>query len=635
MLRITHRLLVGLIIITVLGVAPVSGQALSGPDKLQGVGPLSITITDPTGDVTFDETSEYATLVWNDPWDMSQALDVRQLDSAKGVYPNHFQDYTPCASGLWCGQVRSDVGNPDLFLLHPGYASALHVGRDGNLRPIDANTYKQLTFRMYLDQVPGGSVGFQVLWTTGTVANFCDAQCGQSVFFQMYPGWNIYTIDLSLSRLSGLNWAGNITGLRLDPGLANMNNRLVFLDWARLSPVSASNNQIQWTQSGESGNVTIQFQSSDSSISPLRAYTVAVSSSTPEAVPVTAGTYTFKGSLPPDDWRVVLQASGAPATSPGRWRIQGVPTLSFVKPGYTTGEDYAATLKNNPWDMNDAADVYSYANITPLTFANGLLTATSIDTNPNNTCAPGNCNPYWEDPNLNLVNYAYYTTHDPDIDTSKYRYATFRLQVNGAPDISYGWIARMLWSHYVDTVECGITNDIPLHAGWNDVSLDLWDNSILDNPAGGCGVGWKDALIRHRLRLDPFEIPVATTFSVDFVKLTAMDAGRQNTAFPIKYLLGKMGVTVVFYYDTDQDKANGRTLAAQFTAPVAPPPGPHPIYLPLIMRDFSSNPDPAGTQVFYWDLTGVPAGLFYISADVNDGSTTTTWYSDTQVNVTP
>src|SRR3989304_1915091 len=166
MLRIMHRLLVGLITITVLGVAPVSGQALFGPDGPNGVQPLSITITNPISDVTFDETSEYATLDWNDPWDMSQALDVRQLDSAKGVYPNHFQDYTPCAAGLWCGQVRSDVGNPDLFLLHPGYASALHVGRDGNLHPIDANTYKQLTFRMYLDSVPSGSVGFQVLWTT-------------------------------------------------------------------------------------------------------------------------------------------------------------------------------------------------------------------------------------------------------------------------------------------------------------------------------------------------------------------------------------------------------------------------------------------------------------------------------------
>jgi hypothetical protein len=283
--------------------------------------------------------------------------------------------------------------------------------------------------------------------------------------------------------------------------------------------------------------------------------------------------------------------------------------------------------------MNDAADVYSYANITPPVFSNGLLTATSIDTNPNNTCVPGNCNPYWEDPNLNLVNYDQYSTHDPDIDTSKYRYATFRLQVNGAPDISYGWIARMLWSDYVDTVNCGVTNDIPLHTGWNDVSLDLWDNSILDDPLGGCGVGWKDKISQHRLRLDPFEIPVAATFSVDFVKLTAMDAGQQNSAFPIKYLLGKMGVTVTFYYDTDKNKANGRTLAAQFTPPAPPALGPNVIYLPLTLKN--SYADPPGTQVFVWGLTGVPVGLYYISADVNDGSVTTTWYSDAQVNVTP
>ena len=148
-------------------------------------------------------------------------------------------------------------------------------------------------------------------------------------------------------------------------------------------------------------------------------------------------------------------------------------------------------------------------------------------------------------------------------------------------------------------------------------------------------MGWKDKPIRHRLRLDPFEIPVATTFSVDFVKLTAMDAGQQNTAFPIKYLLGKMGVTVTFYYDTDKNKANGRTLAAQFIPPAPPALGPNVIYLPLTLKNFYGDSDPPGTQVFDWDLTSVPVGAYYISADVNDGSITTTWYSDAQVNVTP
>lgn len=110
--------------------------------------PQSITVISPSGPVAFGESPEYATLVWNDPWDMSQPLDVQQLDSPRCVWPNHFDNYTPCPSGLWCGRVRSDVSNPDLFLLHPGYRGALHVGRrTGHMRPINADYYTQLTFR--------------------------------------------------------------------------------------------------------------------------------------------------------------------------------------------------------------------------------------------------------------------------------------------------------------------------------------------------------------------------------------------------------------------------------------------------------------------------------------------------------
>src|SRR5207244_1435762 len=76
--------------------------------------PQSITITNPTSDVTMDEAGEYATLVWNDPWDMSQALDVQQLDSPKFAYPNRFNVFS-CNPGLWCA-VAAD-SSPDLFLL--------------------------------------------------------------------------------------------------------------------------------------------------------------------------------------------------------------------------------------------------------------------------------------------------------------------------------------------------------------------------------------------------------------------------------------------------------------------------------------------------------------------------------------
>ncbi len=349
-------------------------------------------------------------------------------------------------------------------------------------------------------------------------------------------------------------------------------------------------------------------------------------------VPVSAGTYTLRGSLPPDDWRVVLQAGASSATSAGRWRIQAAPTLSFVKPGYTTGADYATVMKGDPWDMNNPQDIFEPYSVQGLTYANGLPSAASYTTN-NTTCVPGNCSPTFSDPQLRFLNYQYWTAHDPDIDTNRFRYATFKLKVDGAPDISYGYVTRLFWSSFVNTTECGVTNDIPIHADWNVVSLDLWDNSILDNVDPTCTYGWRAVQLRHQFRLDPREIPQATAFHVDYVMLTAMDTGQVNSDFLIKYLPNKPGLTVTFYYNTTRAVA-GRKLANPYV-PGSPQSGPFKLYVPMLSRRDPGLGDLPGTQVFLWNLSGVTPSTYYLSADVSDGVKTTTWFSDAAVVITP
>jgi hypothetical protein len=619
-MKLTLAVVIGTM--TVLALAPAPRAAAQ---------PQSLAITNSATDVTFDEADEYATLVWNDPWDMSQPLDVQQLDSGHAVYANYFNSYTPCVAGLWCGQVRSDAGNPELYLLNAGYSGALHVGRDGNLRPINAGQYTRLTFRMYLDSVPNGAVGWQLMWTKGTVADFCNSLCGQTVFFQLFPGWNIYSVDLTAPPLGGMPWSGNITGLRLDVGNANMQNRLVFLDWARLSGPNGDNRQVQWTASDASGNLEIGLMSSDGTSTPYRTFTVSGANAHPVVLSASSGgTFAFNGSLPPDDWRVDLTATsiGHSTTSTGRWRIQAVPTLSFVKPSYTSGDDYATVIKGDPWDMNNSADVGGGAVQTHgSTFANGIFSASSNTTN-NTTCVPNNCNATWSDPQIwfltNPLPAAY------NIDTSRFRYLTVKLKVDGTPDISYGYIARVVWPYEA----CGISNDIPLQAGWNVVSLDLWDNSIIDDQAPAyCKSPWRASSPRTELRFDPHEVPIATTFYVDNVLLTAMDTASASGDFPIQYLLGKTNVSVTFYYNTTRSIA-GRQRATG-SGQVASPQGPFRIFLPLVSNQPSIPGGPPGTQTFLWHLAGVSPNTYYISADVSDGSKTTTWFSDTPVVVTP
>jgi hypothetical protein len=591
--------------------------------------PQSVTITIPGSDVTFDEAGEYATLVWNDPWDMSQPLDIQQLNSGHAVYPNHFNAYSPCSAGLWCGQVRSDVGNPDLFLLTPGYLGALHVGRDGHLRPINAGQYTRLTFRMWLDQVPANYVGWQVMWTTGTVADFCNPSvCGQTVFLPLFQGWNIYSVDLSTTLLTGMAWSGNITGLRLDIGSANMQNRIVYLDWARLSGSNGDNSLIGWN-TNEGGNVTVEFTSADGATTPYRPVEMSGSVGQLHTISAGAGPYLFQGSLPPDDWHVnLLTAINSFATSPGRWRIQAAPTLTFVRPSYTSGDDYATKVKGDPWDMNNPEDVGGgVVNAEGTLFGNGILSSMS-QTTGNTTCVPGNCNPTFSDPQTwfltNPLPAAY------NIDTNRFRYVTFKLKVDGTPDISYGYIARVFWPY----APCGYSNDIPLQADWNVVSLDLWDNSILDDQAPpGCNSLWRAASLRTEVRLDPHEIPIATTFYLDYVLLTAMDTAPTSSDFPIQYVLGKQNVSVTFYYNTTRSTVGRQpvNVASQGVGNL----GPFQLFLPSLFNQPTIPGVPPGAQTLFWHLAGVSPNTYYLSADVSDGSTITTWFSDTPVVVTP
>lgn len=608
---------------------------LLGDSSSAPLAPQSISVTDPSGLAAFGELNEYATLSWNDPWDMSQPLDVRQLDSPQcsGV-PNHFTEVSPCPDGIWCGLATTD--NPDLFVLFPGH-DALHTGRDGHIHPINASVYRQLTFRMYVEAVEPGEPGLQIYWTNGTLGDIGGNpnQYGGSHFYKVYAGWHIYTIDLGLETdpLNGdLPWTGSITGLRFDPALLGMTNRQVQLDWVRLTP--RATRPVAWSTT-ESGNVSVSLQPSGGVPDRLHIYALGAGTDNEVTIPASAGDYDVPASLPPGDWFVHLSLASGSASGPaGPWRVRAAPTLSFVAPSYTTGEDFAWAKLGENWDMNELSDIFQTGNLAgPPSFAGGELTGTSADTDPNNDCSP-----YWEDPYVNLLDDVYWGPQQPDptdppIDTNQYRYLSFRLRLDGTPDVSFGWVARIIWADLL-FANCGVTDDIPLHAGWNVVHLDLWQAGLLEPDDPSCQSNWRDQPQRRQLRLDPLEVPVPTTFHLDWIKLAAMDTGASGGTFAVKYLRNAVSASVAFYYDTDRNPNNGRTLMDEYIPSNTPPAGPWSLFLPGIFRQPYPVSDPPGTQRFWWDLNGVAPGAYYVSGVLSNGDHTTTWYSDTQVNVT-
>jgi hypothetical protein len=79
-------------------------------------------------------------------------------------------------------------------------------------------------------------------------------------------------------------------------------------------------------------------------------------------------------------------------------------------------------------------------------------------------------------------------------------------------------------------------------------------------------------------------------------------------------------VTVNFYYDTDNIVTNGRSVLQEASTYTGPGNNTELNLFTGIRR--------------LWNTTGVPTGAYYISADINDGVMTTTWYSEVPVFIT-
>jgi hypothetical protein len=489
---------------------------------------------------------------------------------------------------------------------------------------------------MYIDAVDPSEPGFQLMWTNGSVSDFGNPpKWGQTIFYKTYPGWNIYTIDLGVYRNGSfpgfggtLGWSGNVTGLRLDPGMTNMNNRIVQINWVRLTPIVTRT--VSWT-TDQTGSVQFTLKSSGVS-DVIRMYTLFTNWSTPLDIQASAGSFDLPVSLPSGSWTVQIKTGTQTNTSPGSWEIHPLPQAHFTKPGFDTGEDYATSVLHRSWDMNNSQSIYDYGNMTPPTFSGNTLSSSTIAI-PNATCANGP----WADPHINLLNDNYWSppiTTDPPINTAKYHFLTARVKLDGTPDVSFGWLVRINWSNADSTggfMNCGTTKALPLHAGWNDIVLDLSDSSIID-AADPCKSSWSAISTRQQLRLDPTEESDTTLFHIAAIKLTATDTATQGQPYTIKMLANMTPVTVAtYYYNSTKYSSAGRKLALEFTP--SPAPGNNHAYIPLVAMLSAGAPVDSSNVLYGWDTSNVTPGTYYLSVDLNDGYNTTTVYSDAPVTI--
>ncbi len=287
---------------------------------------------------------------------------------------------------------------------------------------------------------------------------------------------------------------------------------------------------------------------------------------------------------------VVTAYSAAPLA------INNPTRLTFTAPSYTSGEDYAASTRGSAWDMNSLADVWT----TP------PPAETSIDLN-NFSVTSGVANFQNTSPNSKLY---FHGPENVPINSAKYRYFTYRFLIDGTQDLGPvgGWVGRVIWYGPLGYSNTGsgytgdeaVTQDWALQEGWTIYNIDLVTAPLEIERVNHST--WT-SVQQHALRLTPNEGTLQQTMHLDYAKLTARDVADQSYTIRWNTVnLASNPVTILLYFDTDQNPANGRTPIGTVTG----------------------NP---GNYV--WDTSGLPSGqTLYISGDVDDGWNTTTWYSE-------
>ena len=575
----------------------------------------SVTVANP-GPGTYGEDDDYFTRVWGNPRDMEQASDLYLLHSTCG--PTQIRRFSneSIADGTWTATTSPRAGdgsdNRDVYVLNPGWGSSLNLGEDGQVRPIDAGRYTQLSFRLYASTAPGADGN--VVFTRGEIGSMDGA-----VRFRVYAGWNLYTIDLG--QRSG-SWSGQVTGLwfNLDELPSGVTLRL---DWLRLAPKATR--QVRWTGSG-SGSVGVYLGSNLGDPGARSRVRIYERSAEANDIQFADSPLTVPASLRGGVYYAGVDDGGGIVGSSGGWNIRPAPIAEIVAPSYASGEDWATTVTGNPWDMEGMDDVSGGHSEGVACSASGGAVHTS------NT-APLNSNPCYSNwPHRALA----LNLQGRSIDTAKYRYFSFRYKVDQAPDQGAGSVARVRWLD--DRVwAAGRTDDISLYNnGWIVYKLDL--STV---PLEVEGAPWAERSY-NILQILVNESHSAWTSHVDWAKLTAENQARDAYLVRWEMLQGR-ATSVTLYWDEDRNPYNGfasggyraagagATVGAGASVGAEALSGSNLVYLPLVVRHYG-----AGQHAFLLSTAGLQTGrTYYAALKLEDGCNTAYWYSELPVRKIP
>ena len=544
-----------------------------------------ITVTSPASDLTYASAADYATMSFQDPWDMNQRTDLGWfIFNELNQLPYPYMENISFSGGMFTAD--STTNGPNIFVLDTGITTTAYLGKIGTNYPIDGDTFRVLAMRLYLDHDSQG----QVLWSTDTIFNGVNTSNG----YFTYSGWNIYMIDLpNLGTAVGDPWQGSIDSLRVDPSM--LAGEHLAIDWIRLVEVDAALvHTVTWT--GNAGNVDIYLDSDRNAANGVLGKV---------GRNVNGSSYDlFAGALAPGTYYVGVCESGNPsamAYAAGAITVNGRPTIQVTNPSPEgSSDDFASVQLNNAWDMDSLDDIDFSRNLSYLTLAEmdvedeagnfrpgvHLLKGANIDGNP----GPHFYTLWWNDRGFHY-----------HIDTDRYRLLVLRMGLDGPQDLVEGSEARIMWKVVGETMENTSEDIIIRHKSGTPVIdliiTDLKTMPLETNP-GLSQTGWNGMV--DGFRLDPSEYVNSKEFYVESIKLAAFQ--RANDSFTIQWEYqddDSSGVTVSLFRDSDCSGYDGVLIAAGVDA------------------DLGS---------YVWDTSALAEGEYYVYAVIADARHTNRQY---------
>lgn len=474
------------------------------------------------------EAPDYASEVHGNPWDYADADDIH-------VGTPQMSDGGTVSGGLLRYRTATAFPWMDPVPYLPG---SMPLERDGPRAPIDTARYTHLSVRMSASQAGAGIL----VWSTCDWSRSSTCQGAKGVAVQ--AGWHTYDVLLEATDANArAAWSGSALQLRFIP--SDKTDVDIAVDWMRLhggaadvrftlAPVApGAANEVLWDSDGDLSNNTADAPG------------WGVLGST------TGTAYDFPvATFPPGQYRLYTRSAGRTGAYTEPLHVLPRPRVIVDSPSLRSGDDYAATVRGNPWDFDGLDDVGRNENVcNSRILAGGVLAA--------NNCGAEIDNPYF-----------FLPTAGP-IDGSTFHRLHVRLRYDGVFGLTGGptggAVARLIWFVAGDGGAAD-QNVLPLvvYPGWQDIAVDLTTDpsaAIIDPTQVAPAIGWAGQTITS-LRFDPNEDVSSRNWYVDSIRLTREDAARGAYDVLFRETSG-LGGTAQVFLDRDGSGADGVQVASQ------------------------------------------------------------------------